>query len=53
MAEIQITVLYDGEEEDISGVLDKISEATDSTDFGVIVGGDHRDPDDPMTDLFS
>lgn len=53
MAEIQITVLYDGEEEGISGVLNKIAEATDSDDFGVIVDGEHRDPDEPLTGLFS
>lgn len=53
MAEIQITVVYDGEEEGISRVLDKIHEAAESDDFGVLVNGEHRDPDDPLTSLFS
>lgn len=53
MTQIQISVLYDGEEEGIHAVLDKIQEATSSEDFSVMVEGEHRDPDDPLTGLFS
>ena len=54
MAEIQITVLYDGDDDAdaISRVLDSIAEDVGSSDFGVQVDGEHRDPDAPGTSLF-
>lgn len=58
MAQIQITVLYDGDDSDIATVLDGFAEAIHETVdvepyFGVTVDGEHRDPDDPTTDFFS
>lgn len=53
MAEIQITVVYDGPDDaaEISRVLDSIAEETGSADFGVQVDGEHRDPDEPGASL--
>lgn len=54
MAEIQVTVVYDGADdpEEIAKVLDTIAEATGSEDFGLQVNGEHRDPDEPADSLF-
>lgn len=57
MAQIQITLIYEGDDSDITNVLDRFAEviveaADTEPHFGLIVDGEHRDPDDPATDLF-
>jgi hypothetical protein len=56
MAQILITVEYDGDDDptDIAVTLDAIAGAIDEpVNFAVQVDGEHRDPDDPGTGLFS
>lgn len=60
MAQVLLTVDFEAEDDakTLGAILDKITEAvhevTDSEPgFGLEVGGEHRDPDDPATGLFS
>lgn len=58
MASVQVSVEFDLEEDRIGEVLDALSEVIqDVTGFhpllGLQVDGEHRDPEDPLTDIFS
>jgi hypothetical protein len=55
MAEIQIAIVFDGEDNDdeLTAIIDKIAEACPpGADFGLQVDGEHRDPDSPADSLF-
>lgn len=58
MAQVLTTVEFDIDEDKIGDVLDKLAgiiqeETGFAPLFGLQVDGEHRDPDDPLTDLFS
>jgi hypothetical protein len=58
MAHVLIAFDLDVEETEVSAILDRVSEAVEQATgsqpmFGLEIDGEHRDPDDPLTDLFS
>jgi hypothetical protein len=58
MARVNVAVEFDAEEENLSEIMDSIFAAVaDATGedpmMGLQVDGEHRDPDEPLTSLFS
>lgn len=58
MARVNVAVEFDTEESDLNALLDGIAGVVQGVTgeepmLGLQVDGEHRDPDDPATDLFS
>jgi hypothetical protein len=58
MARVSVAVEFDAEEEKLSEIMDAVHAAVadvtgSSPRLGLQVDGEHRDPDEPETDLFA
>lgn len=58
MARVNVAIEFDAEEREISSILDAVHGAVQEVTgeepmFGLQVDGEHRDPDEPESDLFS
>lgn len=58
MAQVLMQLSFDAEETNISAILDAVYSAVEDVTgeapmIGLEVDGEHRDPDDPTSDLFS